>query len=609
MSANDGGGAEDGNDVVGAANAPSKGRSWRVLLVVAAVVAFVSWVCWREARNTHQETVCKQRFRQIGEALHQYHDRYGSFPPAYVRGPNNERWHSWRVLLLPFLNEGELHAEYHFDEPWNGPRNSQLIARRPDVFACPAGDHVDEGATNYLAIVGRRSAWPEYLSLRIRDFQDGTTNTVLLAESADSSIKWTEPNDMTEKSFLKWHQATSAPSCCSRHSGTATRRVLLGGGSVRGIRNDVDPSMLGGLLTPTRGRVERRLPPNEVADNDGAGEIFPTRREATEFKQTDVAVTLAEPHVPGRNRLYCSTLQLAWDLLRRLPDNRVHTREQRPVVDALNLAPFPKGCLSEEDSLQRVVPISKIDELRAELERRFPNAQGPKTRPSNVPGFIVFAYLRKSFPFNARFDVLEKPMTFPRGGSHQVMAFGRLPQTDNPSDERLKQVRVISYRSDDDFVIELLSKNTRDRLILALVEPQESLHATVDSVLSRRPDARKPVLQDVDELAIPRFAFNLLKTFPEIEGLPLPDFDKEVSGGPAFISSANQCIAFVLNERGAELESFAELEVLGADESPPEPKPRQFIFDRPFLILMMERDAAAPYFALWVENADLMVTR
>lgn len=583
---------------------PTRSRHWLWGVVICSVVAAVCWGAWSHVRKGRDEVLCKQRFKQIGAALHQYHERYRSFPPAYVRGPDNERWHSWRVLLLPFLGEAELYAEYRFDEPWNGPHNSKLIARRPDVFACPAGDRMDEGVANYLAVVGRRSAWPEYLSLRISDVRDGTTNTILLVESADSPIKWTEPIDLTEKQFLKWHEATSAPSCCSRHSGPAPRRILLADGSIRGVQDSIAPSTLGGLLTPQRGRVERRLPRD--AETDFPEPVFPPRRDAEEFAATDVVTTLNVPHVVGRNRMYCSTLQLAWDQLRRPPDNRVHVSESSAIADALNQMPFPKEALSERDSLQRVVRLNEIDRLRHELEARFPNAQGPTTPNSNKNGFIVFTYLRKSFPFNAHFDVLQKPLMFPRGNSQAVPSFGRTKGT-SPSDDRLSQVRVNSYRSDDDFVIELLSKNDRDRLVLAKVVPQESLQATVESVLSRS-KSRESMLQDEDDLAIPCFAFNLLKAFPEISGLRLPDFDSQFPDGPAYINTAEQCLAFVLNERGAELESFAEIGVLGDDGSGPEPKPRRFIFDQPFLILMMERDSVVPYFVLWVENTDLMVT-
>jgi len=97
-----------------------------------------------------------------------------------------------------------------------------------------------------------------------------------------------------------------------------------------------------------------------------------------------------------------------------------------------------------------------------------------------------------------------------------------------------------------------------------------------------------------------------LHEFSELHWLRLPDFDGRFGGAPAFILDVIQGIAFVLNERGAEVESFAEI-VLGSIGGDSDPTPRRrFVFDRPFLVLLSERDAAEPYFALWIENTELM---
>ena len=111
---------------------------------------------------------CKARRGMRGQpqthrvALQQYEDRYGSFPPAYVLNKQGQRWHSWRVLLLPELGHADLYAQYRFDEPWNGPHNRQLLDRMPAVYSCPADGKRAEGIPNYFAIVGPQTAWPEH---------------------------------------------------------------------------------------------------------------------------------------------------------------------------------------------------------------------------------------------------------------------------------------------------------------------------------------------------------------------------------------------------------------------------------------------------------------
>jgi uncharacterized protein DUF1559 len=68
-------------------------------------------------------------------AVATYHDTYGTLPPAYIADAEGKPLHSWRVLLLPFLEQRELYEQYDFDEPWDGPNNRKLLAQRPSVFA------------------------------------------------------------------------------------------------------------------------------------------------------------------------------------------------------------------------------------------------------------------------------------------------------------------------------------------------------------------------------------------------------------------------------------------------------------------------------------------
>src|SRR5262245_23505539 len=69
--------------------------------------------------------------KQIGLALHAFHDVHQHLPPAFVTGPDNRPWHSWRVLLLPFIDQAALYTRYKFDEPWDGPGNRTLLYEMP----------------------------------------------------------------------------------------------------------------------------------------------------------------------------------------------------------------------------------------------------------------------------------------------------------------------------------------------------------------------------------------------------------------------------------------------------------------------------------------------
>jgi prepilin-type processing-associated H-X9-DG protein len=170
----------------------------------------------RPARRTE----CKNHLKQLALAMHNYHDKYGSFPPAYIADKSGRPMHSWRVLLLPFLELGPLYDQYRFDEPWNGPHNRALAALPIPLFNCP----FDTGAksdASYFVVVGPKTIFPGASSIKIADITDGTSNTILLVEAVDSGINWLEPRDMSYEEALRGINPKTGWGISSRHEGGA----------------------------------------------------------------------------------------------------------------------------------------------------------------------------------------------------------------------------------------------------------------------------------------------------------------------------------------------------------------------------------------------------
>ncbi|MEX0725098.1 MAG: DUF1559 domain-containing protein, partial [Planctomycetaceae bacterium] len=131
-------------------------------------------------------------------------DRYGSFPPAYVADAAGKPMHSWRVLILPYLDEANRYNEYNFDEPWNGENNRQLSERIPAAYACPSTtrkEHADK--TSYLAVVGPGTIWLGSTSTKFSEFIDGTDQTVMIVEVPDGNVPWMEPRDISFDDAMK----------------------------------------------------------------------------------------------------------------------------------------------------------------------------------------------------------------------------------------------------------------------------------------------------------------------------------------------------------------------------------------------------------------------
>ena len=201
--------------------------------------------------------------KMFGLALHNYHDTYGSFPPAYLADKNGRPMHSWRVLLLEFYGRSAIYERYRYSEAWNSPHNRALAEELPvgmswlvPMYHCPCDRDSDNLHTSFVVVTGRDTMYPGNGTRQIKEIADGTSNTIAMAEMAESGIHWMEPRDLdiSEMSFRV--NDPRSKSIRSKHAGMA--HALLADGSVRAIHEDIDPQVLRALLTIDGGEL---IPP------------------------------------------------------------------------------------------------------------------------------------------------------------------------------------------------------------------------------------------------------------------------------------------------------------------------------------------------------------
>jgi hypothetical protein len=148
-----------------------------------------------QARQAAERAQRANNLKQIGLAFHNYHDVNGRFPPAALYNKDGKAVLSWRVLLLPYLDEDELYKEFHLDEPWDSPHNKKLLARMPKVFDAPSAGPAPRHTTFYQVFVGRSAAFEGKAGVPIASFTDGTSNTILVIEGA-KAVLWSKPEDL-----------------------------------------------------------------------------------------------------------------------------------------------------------------------------------------------------------------------------------------------------------------------------------------------------------------------------------------------------------------------------------------------------------------------------
>ena len=108
---------------------PKRRQHWyvelTVLLVALVIIVALLFPAAQAARAAAQRMTCCGHMSQLTLAFLVYHEVHGSFPPAYTVDENGKPLHSWRVLILPFIEQKALYDKIRLDEPWD----SEAFAR------------------------------------------------------------------------------------------------------------------------------------------------------------------------------------------------------------------------------------------------------------------------------------------------------------------------------------------------------------------------------------------------------------------------------------------------------------------------------------------------
>jgi hypothetical protein len=114
--------------------------------------------------------------------------------PASV-GKDGKPLLSWRVYILPFVDENALFQQFHLDEPWDSPHNRTLIDKMPSVYRLPMSK-TEKGRTNYLLPVGNGAVFEADKPTEFKDIKDGLGNTIMtVAVDDEHAVIWTKPED------------------------------------------------------------------------------------------------------------------------------------------------------------------------------------------------------------------------------------------------------------------------------------------------------------------------------------------------------------------------------------------------------------------------------
>jgi len=353
---------------------------------------------------------------------------------------------------------------------------------------------------------------------------------------------------------------------------------------------------------------------------------------------------------PGVNVVWCATFQMAWDKLKDIEGGDVKTSPDNVTVSTLNRESIGVDCLPRVGALSvaglvRDGVVKDIEVRMGKLGRTPESTFLPASGSLPRDALIIYAYLARSLRYETPFASLRARPFSGAGGKVEYFGIQQYAPGSEAKKKQGNQIHILWHRFaseatvdiGQEFVIELMTTEKEDRLLLARVSPAYNLRESIDMVLRQvehpnskktRGDGTAPEEQELHEalagtpdpfqrdrimkslsgyccllpgedVQIPSISIDCAKRVDDLMGLKVVSRKDKLNMKP--IICAEQRIRFRLNETGANLESQAIIGLFGDGGI------RDFSFTRPFLLLLMRQGARTPYFAVWIGNSELLV--
>ncbi len=236
------------DDVMPKSKSGRRNRLVEVVVVLGIIALLIALFlpAIRTAGPAARRAQCTNNLKQIALALHNYEQVHKALPPAFTVDAKGRRLHSWRTLILPYLEQEQLYRTIDLSKPWNDPTNARAFESEVPVFRCPEA-HGPQNTTTYLAIVSPNGCLNPSAPRRLAEITDAHGSTLMVIEAGEEdAVPWMAPRDADESLVM-----SLGPTTKLHHAGGMNGCLV--DGSVRFLRANTPAEVRRALISISAG--------------------------------------------------------------------------------------------------------------------------------------------------------------------------------------------------------------------------------------------------------------------------------------------------------------------------------------------------------------------
>lgn len=221
-----------------------------VVIAVVGILVALLLPAVQAAREAARRNQALNQMKQIMLSWHNYYDAKNEFPAQAISDADGKPLLSWRVAILPYIEEQALYEQFHLDEPWDSTHNMALIPQMPLIYADPSSQlDPNEGRSSFAGVTGEQMALTGDSDGRgFAEFTDGTSRSIIVVQVDDEHAPiWTQPADWSP------NQANPYAGLGGLHPNVTITGYADGHAGI--ISQEIDPDLLHALLTVDGGEV------------------------------------------------------------------------------------------------------------------------------------------------------------------------------------------------------------------------------------------------------------------------------------------------------------------------------------------------------------------